>query len=114
MTERPIGGTPLADIRARLAAVTPGPWSAADEHGLLPGAGPAWCVSRMRPGYESMSPEDGYMYDIADLGDYDRAEADAEFIAHAPEDIRFLLNEVDRLTVELRTRRSLDAPFNDR
>lgn len=54
-------------MRERAEAATPGPWSAADEHELLGGdAEPAWCVSRMRPGYESMSPTEGYMYDLAE------------------------------------------------
>jgi hypothetical protein len=54
-------------MRERAEAATPGPWSAADEHGLLgPDASPAWCVSNMRPGFESMSPTEGYIGDVAE------------------------------------------------
>ena len=64
----------LADIEQRAAAATGGPWSAADEHGDLPGADPAWCVSRMT--------EDGrWMHDVAD--EFGLEPADAEFIAAA-------------------------------
>ena len=64
----------LAGIEQRAAAATGGPWSAADEHGDLPGADPAWCVSRMT--------EDGrWMHDVAD--EFGLEPADAEFIAAA-------------------------------
>jgi hypothetical protein len=69
-------------LRGRAEAAKPGPWSAADEHGLMPDAWPAWCVSQMRPGYESMSPEDGYVTDVADVhGDDKTACPDADYIA---------------------------------
>ena len=64
----------LAGIEKSAAAATEGPWSAADEHGDLPGADPAWCVSRMT--------EDGrWMHDVAD--EFGLEPADAEFIAAA-------------------------------
>lgn len=56
----------VRDRRALIDAATEGPWSAADEHGDIPGAYPAWCVSQMRPGFEAMSPTDGYIGDVAD------------------------------------------------
>ena len=61
-------------------AATEGPWSAADEHGDIPGSDCLWCVSQMRPGFEAMSPTKGYVGDVAEVGD---SEADAEFIADA-------------------------------
>lgn len=71
-------------MRERAQAATEGPWSAADEHELLPGADPAWCVSQMRPGWEQMSPTDGYVGDLAEtsLGGRDpRDGPNAEHIA---------------------------------
>lgn len=71
-------------MRERAEAATPGPWSAADEHGLLDGAEPAWCVSNMRPGYEAMSPTEGYLGDVAEtsLGFHEaRDQRNAEHIA---------------------------------
>lgn len=56
----------IRDRRALVDAATEGPWSAADEHGNLPGAYPAWYVSQMVPGFETMSPKDGYVGDVAD------------------------------------------------
>lgn len=61
-------------------AATPRPWSAADEHGDIPGSDCLWCVSQMRPGFEEMSPTEGYVGDVAEVGD---GEADAKFIADA-------------------------------
>lgn len=89
----------LDAIRERAEAATEGPWSAANEHGLLgPEAQPAWCVSQMRPGWESMSPTKGYVTDIAETfsDDPDR-DPDAEFIAHARTDVPALIAEVERL-----------------
>src|SRR5690242_10512179 len=69
-------------LRERAESATPGPWSAADEHGLVPEAWPAWCVSQMRPGFESMSPEAGYVTDVADVhGDNKDECPDATYIA---------------------------------
>ena len=62
------------------ATATPGPWSAADEYGDISGSDYLWCVSQMRPGFEAMSPTEGYVGDVAEVGD---SEADAEFIADA-------------------------------
>lgn len=65
----------LDALAAMEAAATPGPWGAADEHGLLgPDATPAWCVSRM-------SADGGtWLYDVAEtMGD--REAEDAAFIA---------------------------------
>ena len=77
MTDRPDPAKWIAKRRELLAAATEGPWSAADEHD---GVGyPAWCVSQMRPGWESMTPTGGYVGDVADV----EREADARLIADA-------------------------------
>jgi hypothetical protein len=78
----------------RLAdAATPGEWSAADEHGLIPGASRAWCVSRM----------DGekYLYDIAYISHSGRRDqADAEFIAAMRSLVPQLCAEITALRAE--------------
>jgi hypothetical protein len=72
----------LAEIAARAAAATPGPWCA-DGWEIYRGAeyvgGAKWIGETCRP------------------NDTDGAVADAEFIAHAPEDVAALLAEVERL-----------------
>jgi hypothetical protein len=72
----------LDAIEAYCAAATEGPWSAADEHGLLGAdATPAWCVSRM-------DDDGGYMGDVAYMPQGHREEeADAAFIAAARTDL---------------------------
>lgn len=84
---------------------TPGPWSAADEHGLLgPDASPAWCVSQMRPGYESMSPTEGYIGDVAETslgGRNAMDEPNAAFIAAAREAVPALLADRAALAARL-------------
>lgn len=68
----------LEAIRVLADKATPGPWSAADEHGDWPGATPAWCVSRM-DGEE-------WLHDVfyhASQSDGEQAERDSEFIAAA-------------------------------
>lgn len=84
-------GIDLAAIEARAGAATPGPWSAADEHGLMEGATPAWCVSRDMTTGKWMSDicyvESGVTFE----------EPDAEFIAAARADVPALVAEVERL-----------------
>ena len=67
----------IAKRRELLAAASEGPWSAADEHDGFDF--PAWCVSQMRPGWESMTPTAGYVGDVADV----EREPDAKLIADA-------------------------------
>jgi hypothetical protein len=69
----------LAQIAQRVEAATTGPWRADDEHGLMPEATPAWCVSREGTGGE-------YLGDVA-YTTGPREPQDAEFIAHARTDI---------------------------
>jgi len=107
----PVERVPLTDEQLdrweRLAQqATPEPWSAADEHGLLDGADPAWCVSRMQPGYEAMSEIEGYMYDVAYTTGTNE-QADAEFIAAARE-------AVPALAAELRASRAREQELQQR
>ncbi|WP_029135306.1 hypothetical protein [Nakamurella lactea] len=63
----------LAALEAADKAATERPWRADDEHGLIPGATPAWCVS-LDDGSE------GYVRDIAyTTGIHE--QTDAELIA---------------------------------
>lgn len=102
----PLDDEQLEAIRQRVDAATPGPWMAANEHGNLPPeSSPAWCVCQMRPGYENMEGQvddrgrrDGWLRDVAETpGRKHEYDHDAEFIAHAREDVPALLREVDRL-----------------
>lgn len=71
----------LQEIRARLDAATPGPWKR-DRHEILT---------------VDVDDETGWETCIADAyGD----PADADLIAHAPDDLRWLLDEVERLRSE--------------
>lgn len=95
----------LAEVQRLTDGATPGPWSAADEHGDLgPGASPAWCVSRM----DADDPEK-YRYDVAYMAHTSRdamAEVDAEFIAAARELVPALAAEVELLRSRLATARA--------
>lgn len=68
------------EIAAREAAATPGPWRQRSDAGIVTDA-------------------DGQP--LAVFGTSGPHCADAEFIAHAPEDVRWLLAEVKRLTGRL-------------
>jgi hypothetical protein len=79
----------LSDVELRALAdrATPLPWSAADEHGLMAGATPAWCVSRD-------NAETGeWMYDVA-YGCGRNEEADARYIAAACSSVPALLDRL--------------------
>jgi hypothetical protein len=71
--------TRLDDIQARHAAITPGPWRA---------TGDDW-----------IEGADGQ--DIAQGVFDEQWDADAEFIAHCPDDVRWLLDRVTQLTEAL-------------
>lgn len=69
----------LQDIRARLDAATPGPWE-------------RW-KDGMRV-WSRVPPDAPFGVDVADVY---ASHATADLIAHAPEDIAWLLAEVERL-----------------
>lgn len=97
----------LDEIRARLQAATPGPWCAencgekSNEYvvGVAFAADDENC-ERPLSGWPKFYDGDGN--EIAARTDMVAAEmatrADADFIAHAPEDIAYLLGEVARLS----------------
>ena len=88
----------LEPIKKRLAAATPGPWEAqdfdnfpGDEGSAIVGAfGVGLVAYALRHG----SSGDGWY-------DEEQCDADATFIAHAPEDIAALVAEVERLTAQI-------------
>lgn len=76
-----------AEAEALREVATCGPWSANDEHGLIPGSKPAWVVSRTNSAGD-------YLGDVADIPQdmgipsglpTPQEQADAELIAAAPD-----------------------------
>ena len=89
--------TRIDDIRARLAAATPGPWR---QDGF-------WCIAGKPIHWVEPIGRDDLIAGIGGVGMAegqeavsDRASADAAFIAAAPDDIAYLLGEVERLSGE--------------
>lgn len=83
--------TKLDEIRARWAKATPGPWEIEREEDDVV----THAISPCDLGYPStIGPLQDVVYRSMDV---EQVEADAEAIAHAPEDIAFLLAEVERL-----------------
>ena len=72
----------IQEIEARLAAATPGPWSRS-----------GYDVGQVVYGPGGQPDLIGPISTNSDI-------EDAEFIAHAPKDVRALIDEVGRLTVE--------------
>ena len=72
----------VSEIRARLEAATPGPWTAHDT------AGAHWLIGAGKHGPIGNTT-------------FDNCQANAEFIAHAPADLDFLLSESARKDEEI-------------
>ena len=88
------GPLDLTGIRARLTAATSGPWNqGSDELTVTAGT---WPIAIVGVSHDDITIdyENGEVF-------FDHvsnsADADLELIAHAPEDIKNLLNEVNRL-----------------
>lgn len=80
--------TRLGEIEARLNATTPGKWERINEG-----------VGIVGPGY------------VCQFVARNVAKADAVFIAHSPADLRYLLDEVARVTAERDAERSLREEY---
>lgn len=80
----------LAEIRARLDAATPGPWNVRTNGSWL----------RPRAVVYRDSNQHANNVDVCQLIGERREWADADLIAHAPADIAWLLDEVERLRGE--------------
>lgn len=88
------GPLDLTDIRARLTAATSGPWVRGhDELTVTAGTWPIAIVGVSHDDITVDYEDDAVFFDHVSSS----ADADLDLIAHAPEDIKALLNEVDRL-----------------
>lgn len=90
---KPMTDDELDAIKGRLAAITEWPWIAFCRTGVRHRMG----VTNKRLFADSDAPE---VLDVVEIGEDAggiKSEADAEFIAHAPDDISRLLAEVERL-----------------
>ena len=88
------GPLDLTDIRARLTAATSGPWNqGTDELTVTAGSWPIAIVGVGHDGITVDYENDEVAFDHVS----NSADADLDLIAHAPEDIKALLDEVDRL-----------------
>lgn len=90
----PAGPLDLTHIRARLTAATSGPWARGlDELTVTAGT---WPIAIVGVGHDNIFVD--YEDDSVAFSHVHRsADADLDLITHAPEDIKNLLNEVDRL-----------------
>jgi hypothetical protein len=104
----------LDEIKTRAEAATPGPWNpaiaphpdSAQTHAeylvasLCNEGRPLWVAWAENP------TDDGFAYVVpAVTGDGPTSEANADFVAHAREDVPWLIAEVERLReIERRTR----------
>lgn len=96
MTAPSVTASPLdlTDIRARLTAATSGPWArGTDDLTITAGT---WPIAIVGIGHDDITIdyENGETF-FAHVSS--SADADLDLITHAPEDIKALLNEVDRL-----------------
>lgn len=88
------GPLDLTGIRARLTAATSGPWSCGTDE-LTVTAG-SWPIAIVGIGHDDIAvdyEDDALVFNHVNHS----ADADLNLIAHAPEDIKALLDEVDRL-----------------
>lgn len=90
VTPRPTYTQRLDQIRARVDQATPGPWRVENPRNVSNDYGSSSC--------DGITAASGRELIITDSGYYPPGVADAEFIAHAREDIPFLLAEIDRLS----------------
>ena len=96
MTAPSVTASPLdlTDIRARLTAATSGPW--ARGHDELTVTAGTWPIAIVGIGHDDITIDyenDEVAFDHVSSS----ADADLDLITHAPEDIKNLLNEVNRL-----------------
>ena len=88
------GPLDLTDIRARLTAATSGPW--ARDHDELTVTAGSWPIAIVGVSHDDITvdyEDDDVFFNHVSSS----ADADLALITHAPEDIKALLDEVDRL-----------------
>lgn len=94
----PLGEGRLAEIRQRLSAATPGPWAPwLDQDGQ-----PHMDNLLMVGNAEAVIPEGEWWVEDVDINPVAHVYTpqDREFIAHSPQDITYLLEEVERLRLQ--------------
>jgi hypothetical protein len=85
----------LEEIRARLAAATPGPWTAIQKTWRSRTSGHTWSAYGIEQSQEVYGDDAWAISYATDTGQI--AQKDADLIAHAPADLAYLLAEVERL-----------------
>lgn len=93
MTSEPLD---LDAIRARLDAACPGPWKVYNGNEGSVDYGPLWAVAN--DAFHNPPEDDDTPWIAVDV--HTGLQADAEFIAHARQDIPALLAEIDRLRAD--------------
>jgi len=110
VTSTPLTSQQLDDIEARHKAATPGPWGVYEFGGgsmidIAAGLEDTGCGYRARREICRLEDEpldnDPTHKEWTAEEDWTQVQADAAFIAHAPDDVRALLAEVRRLRTEL-------------
>lgn len=81
----------LAEIRARLDAATPGPWRVIEP-----------LQQTARPPCRMIVADLEAPQQSSEIGDVQMSWVDTRFITHAPADIAWLLDEVERLEKRVR------------
>ena len=104
----------LEEIRKRVEAATPGPWEVEDYRcdGDWRSTGNVWARNKghYHPGTKVCGVNCHSMSSISDPRDIGEFEGNSAFIAHAREDIPFLLSELAKLQAENATlRRQVEA-----
>ena len=105
----PLTEEQLCEIEAELRAATPGPWESV--HDIRPDVF-AWVkTANGKGGYFNGGQivtdrsygqsDDGTKHHIAELAKYEQNGHDADFIAHAPENIRALLDSYRELQAQV-------------
>lgn len=103
----------IEKIKERWSKATPGPWSA----DCQPGDCVVWGRSEIERN-KTYRIKEVFLCNV-DSGEtnpvaYDMEKENAEAIAHAPDDIVFLLREIDRLNSKIRElHEELDTPEHD-
>jgi hypothetical protein len=85
----------IAAIRARLAAATPGPWVKVQHGNTGNRAGDSWWT--VNRGFDDGRLVQAGSGQIARMVSIAKGGGDAALVAHAPDDIAWLLAEVERL-----------------
>lgn len=99
----------LSEIEARLKKTTPGPWEVDTDCDVLATAVRVPLFDEPT-GDEALDTET-FPYRVAGMYYGDQPRADAEFIAHAKEDIRALVDLVRNLQVALKVASMFDGPI---